>query len=60
MSEPTMDSFVRNCSLQLRDPDEVLFEAYTDASGQLVWRARLDGYAILPMEVYEAMKGNAS
>jgi hypothetical protein len=54
MNQPTLDSFVRNCYLHPRT-DETLFEGHTDADGEMVMRARLDGYAIIPMEIYEGL-----
>lgn len=60
MTTPTLDSFLRNCIIQSRDDDdEPIFEMYTDADGAFVVRARLDGYAIIPIEVYEGLSPKA-
>ena len=58
MSKPQpIDSFLRNCLIVHRDPgDPILFYAYQDEQGETVVLARLDGYAIVPIEQYEALK----
>lgn len=47
-----MDSFLRNCLISPRE-GEVIFSAYTDSVRGDVVAARLDGYAVIPREVYE-------
>lgn len=54
MTDPLPDSYVRNCYVQPREGDS-LFQASTDADGKTVWRAMLDGYAIIPMERYQEL-----
>jgi hypothetical protein len=49
------DSFLRNCRLYPRDTVEVLFESYVDDSGRAIVVARLDGYTIVPNEIYESL-----
>lgn len=55
MSQPTLDSFLRNSEIHQRDGEGPLFEAYTDDQGRYVVRARLDGYAIIPIEAYREL-----
>jgi hypothetical protein len=49
--QPVLDSFLRNCHMQIREGDAHLFEIELEGAV----RARLDGYAIIPKEVYEGL-----
>jgi hypothetical protein len=51
---PTLDSFIRNCIVMPRAGDGPLFEVHASDAGPIT-RVRLDGYAVVPIEVYESL-----
>lgn len=52
MAEAELSSYLRNCVVMGRPEDGPVFEMYTEADGEIVVRARLDGYVIVPKEIY--------
>lgn len=52
---PKFKSFKRNCYVVARD-EAPIFMVTSDSSGEEVVLAALDGYAIIPKEVYDDMR----
>lgn len=52
-------SFLRNCYFAARPGDSHLFEIRSNSQGEDIVCARLDGYAIIPKEIYQRLEAQA-